>query len=98
MMTVAGFGSLLSERSARSTFPDLMGFRPGRVHGWRRVFAHTADIFFTRGIAKPETGEISSLSCEPCDGEEIVVSLFEVCALLYLSRVKRHRRAWEEEA
>jgi len=29
-MTVAGFGSLLSERSARSTFPELNDFRPGK--------------------------------------------------------------------
>jgi len=48
------------------------------VKGWRRVFAHTADIFFVRGIAKVETGEIASLSCEPCESEELVISLFEV--------------------
>jgi hypothetical protein len=30
--TVAGFGSLLSERSARTTFPDLRSFRPGKVN------------------------------------------------------------------
>ncbi len=67
-----------AERSARSTFPSLCNFRPGRVKGWRRVFAHTADIFFKRGIARPETGEISSLSCEPCAEGELVVSLFEI--------------------
>lgn len=78
LMTVAGFGSLLSERSARTTFPDLQNFRPGRLRGYRRVFAHTADIFFVRGIARPETGEISSLSCEQRAGSELVVSLFEV--------------------
>lgn len=39
-MTVAGFGSLLSETSARSTFPQLRNFRQGRLRGWRRVFAH----------------------------------------------------------
>ncbi|GLC37646.1 hypothetical protein PLESTB_000798000 [Pleodorina starrii] len=65
LMTVAGFGSLLSERSARYTFPNLVNFRTGWVQGWRRVFAHTADVFFVRGIARPETGEISSLSLEP---------------------------------
>lgn len=35
MMTVAGFGSLLSERSARTTFPNLQNFRIGRVKGGR---------------------------------------------------------------
>ena len=42
LMTVAGFGSLLSERSARSTFPELTNFRLATIAGWRRVFAHTA--------------------------------------------------------
>lgn len=36
-----------------------------QLHGYRRVFAHTADIFFVRGIARPGTREIASLSCEP---------------------------------
>jgi len=55
LISVCGFGSLLSERSARSTFPDLLNFRVARLNGFRRVFAHVAPIFFERGIAKPET-------------------------------------------
>lgn len=77
-MTVTGFGSLLSERSARTTFPDLQNFRAGRLYGYRRVFAHTADIFYARGIANVDTGEVSSLSCEPWPEGDLVVSLFEV--------------------
>jgi hypothetical protein len=49
-----------------------------QVSGFRRIFAHTASVFFVRGIARPETGEISSLSCEECAGEQIVVTLFEM--------------------
>ena len=49
--TILGFGSLLSEASSRTTFPDLTNFRLVRVRGWRRVFAHAAAIFFERGIA-----------------------------------------------
>ena len=78
LMTVAGFGSLLSKKSAMSTFPDLVNFRPGRLRGWRRIFTHTADIFFKRGIARPDTREIASLSCEPCPDADLVISLFEV--------------------
>lgn len=48
------------------------------MEGFRRVFVHTAPIFFERGIARPETGEISSLSCEEAPGHSIVVSVFEV--------------------
>jgi hypothetical protein len=43
------------ERSARTTFPDLQSFRAARLRGWRRVFAHTADVFWARGIARAET-------------------------------------------
>ncbi|KAF5737024.1 hypothetical protein HS088_TW14G01180 [Tripterygium wilfordii] len=67
-----------AERSARSTFPDLINFRVGRLNGFRRVFAHVAPIFFERGIAKPETKEISSLSVEPCQGERLIVTVFEI--------------------
>ena len=78
MMTIAGFGSLLSETSARSTFPELENFRLGRIDGFRRVFAHACAIFFDRGIARMETKEISSLSVEPNAESSIIVSLFEV--------------------
>lgn len=78
LVSVCGFGSLLSERSARSTFPDLINFRIAKLNGFRRVFAHAAPIFFERGIAKPETKEISSLSVEPCESETLVVTTFEI--------------------
>lgn len=50
-----------TERSARSTFPDLINFRVAKLSGFRRVFAHVAPIFFERGIARPETKVISSI-------------------------------------
>ncbi|WVZ20308.1 hypothetical protein V8G54_007630 [Vigna mungo] len=73
-----------AERSARSTFPDLANFRTAQLKSFRRVFAHVAPVFFERGIAKPETmvrfdnTEISSLSVEPCEGETLVVTVFEI--------------------
>eukprot|EP00897_Mesotaenium_endlicherianum_P009181 jgi/Mesen1/8291/ME000045S07743 len=80
LISIAGFGSLLSEKSARYTFPELVNFRLGRLSGFRRVFAHLAPIFFERGIANVETKEMSSLSVEPCEGESIIVSAFEIAA------------------
>ncbi|KAM7463113.1 hypothetical protein LguiA_031234 [Lonicera macranthoides] len=77
-VSICGFGSLLSEKSARSTFPNLINFRVGRLNGFQRVFAHAAPIFFERGIANPETKEISSLSVEPCEGEILMVTVFEI--------------------
>ncbi|KAG6585978.1 hypothetical protein SDJN03_18711, partial [Cucurbita argyrosperma subsp. sororia] len=74
-ISVCGFGSLLSERSARSTFPELINFRVARLNGFRRLFGNVAPVFFERGIAKPETKEISSLCAEPCEGETIIVTV-----------------------
>jgi len=77
-VTILGFGSLLSEKSARNTFPDLRSFRLGRVENYRRVFGHPASIFFERGIANVETKEMSSLCAEYCPGASIICSVFEV--------------------
>ena len=80
MFTVAGFGSLLSEKSARTTFPDLENFAVAQIRGYRRVFAHRAPIFYERGIANRETREESSLSCEPTGDPEstLTVTCFDV--------------------
>ncbi|KAL4556971.1 hypothetical protein LXL04_035141 [Taraxacum kok-saghyz] len=77
------------KRSARSTFPDLINFRVAKLNGFRRVFAHVAPIFFERGIAKPETKEISSLSVEPCEGESLIVIVFEIKKLEIPSFIER---------
>ncbi|XP_077218798.1 uncharacterized protein LOC143852989 isoform X2 [Tasmannia lanceolata] len=77
-LSICGFGSLLSERSARSTFPDLRNFRTAKLRGFRRIFCHVAPIFFDRGIANEETGEISSLSVEACEGETLIITVFEI--------------------
>jgi len=86
-VTILGLGSLLSERSSRTTFPDLSNFRLGRISSrYRRVFGHPASIFFQRGLADQETKEFSSLSAEeffPDDANTkyqggFICSVFEV--------------------
>ena len=77
-ITILGFGSLLSEKSSRTTFPTLKNFRLGRVPNHRRVFAHPASIFFHRNIANLDALEMSSLSCEYEEGHSFIVSVFEV--------------------
>jgi hypothetical protein len=75
---VLGFGSLLSETSARHTFPRLHDFHLVQVHDYRRVFTHPASIFFERGIANFETKEFSSLSTEKNEGSRFTASVFEI--------------------
>lgn len=78
-ITILGFGSLLSEQSSKTTFPELRNFRLGRVKNYRRVFGHPASIFFQRGIANLETKEMSSLSTEFVDAHPgFICSIFEV--------------------
>ena len=74
---VIGFGSLLSETSARSTFPTLTNFRPVRVEGYRRVFTHPTAIFFERGIADLDSKRMASLSIEKAPGHS-----FSGCAFV----------------
>lgn len=85
-VTILGLGSLLSERSSKTTFPDLMNFRLGRVSNrYRRVFDHPTSIFFQRGLTNMETNELASLSAEEIEPEcesgyrgGFVCSVFEV--------------------
>ncbi|KAI4338305.1 hypothetical protein L6164_016647 [Bauhinia variegata] len=77
-LSICGFGSLLSERSARSTFPELRNFTVARLTGFRRVFTAVGGFFFSCGIANGKTEEIAALSVEPCEGETIIVTVFEI--------------------
>jgi hypothetical protein len=45
----------LTEKSARSTFPNLQNFRVGVLRDLRRVFIHATPVFFDRGIANLDT-------------------------------------------
>jgi len=76
--SIGGFGSLLSERSAKSTFPNLHNFRLAKLKNWRRVFAHVGTVFFVLGIARPDTREMSGLSVEEYEGEELFISVFDI--------------------
>ncbi|CAJ1940954.1 unnamed protein product [Sphenostylis stenocarpa] len=77
-ISICGYGSLLSERSARSTFPSLVNFRIARITGFRRLFTSVGGFFFTQGVANIKTQEIAALSVEPCEGEIIIVVVFEI--------------------
>ena len=77
-ITILGFGSLLSETSARGTFPELRNFREVVVHGYKRTFQHPAFIFFDRGIADRSTECMSSLSAHPDPNGRFTLVAFEV--------------------
>ncbi|CAK4615801.1 unnamed protein product [Aphanomyces euteiches] len=79
MVKIIGYGSLLSDVSARSTFgAALSNFRLARVNNFRRVFALPGSIFFRHGIANMATKEIGGLMVEPSAGSSFIVSVFDI--------------------
>jgi hypothetical protein len=77
-ITMLAYGSLLSEASARLTFPALKDFRYVRVHGLRRVFAHPHLFLIQEGLV---TGmKMASLSAEYYTegASSFVVAAFDV--------------------
>lgn len=90
-ISICGYGSLLSEKSARSTFPDLTNFSIAKLTGFRRLFTVVGGFFFTRGIAKLKTEEVAALSAEPCEGETIIVTVFEIKKTEIPAFIKRER-------
>ncbi|WP_020682176.1 gamma-glutamylcyclotransferase family protein [Marinobacterium rhizophilum] len=97
MITVLGYGSLLSQRSALETVPSLTGFRRVRVPGYRRIFNKVGVVFFSRHGADPASLEIASCSTQAMPGSEIICSAFEVPEADFPALYEReHRFRWIE--
>lgn len=92
LVTLAGIGSLMSEVSARRTFPLLRNFRPGLIRGCVRVFNIVSISAISRGFANTATNEVAAVACRRlCDSQHdhangdsgrdrlLPVSLFEIC-------------------
>jgi hypothetical protein len=78
-VTILGYGALLSEPSARLTFPNLSDFRLVRVKHFRRIFRHPHVFLIQEGVVKPqETLRIASLSAEPAENRSFVAAAFSV--------------------
>lgn len=64
--TILAYGALLSESSARLTFPQLANFRLVRIRGYRRVFGHPHLFLISQNVvdlADPSL-RLASLSAE----------------------------------
>ena len=78
-VTILSYGALVSEQSARLTFPALTRFRHVRVKHMRRVFAHPHLFLLSQGLIDPSSNlELASLSAEHHQGASFVAVAFEV--------------------
>jgi hypothetical protein len=80
-VTILGYGALLSEESARLTFPCLSNFRFVKIQGMRRVFSHPHLFLIDQKLVDPlATSKLASLSVEFTSSQDIgfVAAAFEV--------------------
>lgn len=97
MISVVGYGSLLSEASARETVPTLQNYRLVRVPGRRRIFNKVGVVFFSRHGASEQTLEIASCSTQAHPAAEIVCCQFECSEEAFAALYEReHRFQWAE--
>ena len=95
MISVVGYGSLLSEQSARETVPNLHNFRLVTVQGYKRIFNKVGIVFLSRHGASPEALDIASCSTLPDDSVSIICSQFECSEEEYRALIEReHRFDW----
>lgn len=94
---MVGYGSLLSEQSARETVPNLENFRLVEVPGYRRIFNKVGVVFFSRHDVPRDSLEIASCSTEEAPESAMICSQFEVSEQDFLSLYEReHRFRWIE--
>lgn len=97
MISVVGYGSLLSEASARETVPALDNYRLVRVPGYRRVFDKVGVVFISRHGESPDSLELASCSTEADSSCEIIAAQFECSEQDFLQLYEReHRYRWIE--
>lgn len=96
IITVIGYGSLLSEQSAKASVPGLENFRLVRVANRRRVFCKVGIVFFQRyGLAQSDI-KIASLSTQTDTDNSLIASAFECSSEEFMQLYEReHRFKWE---
>ncbi|WP_415896587.1 gamma-glutamylcyclotransferase [Neptuniibacter sp. QD72_48] len=97
MISIVGYGSLLSEASARETIPGLTNFRIVTVPGYKRIFNKVGVVFISRHKADPDSLQLASCSTLPASDCEIICSQFDCTQEEYEALFEReHRFNWVE--
>lgn len=96
-LTIIGFGSLLSEASARRTTPGLANYRLVTVGGYRRIFNKVGIVFISKFGASPCDRTVSSCATRHDGTTRMICAAFEVPAAEFPALEEReHRYGWIE--
>lgn len=96
-LTIIGFGSLLSERSARSTTPSLTNYRLVTVPGYRRIFNKAGIVFVHRFGASPDDRAIASCATRHDGTTTLICCAFDIPAAEFAALDEReHRYRWAD--
>ncbi len=88
-ITIIGLGSLIDEKSARRSCPNLTHFRFAKISGYKRVF-NKADSFLMRKKGIPNNNKYACLSAMPDKAIDIMyVSTFYIPKSEWHSIVER---------
>lgn len=95
--TIIGFGSLLSEASARRTTPSLTNYRLVAVSGYRRIFNKTGIVFISKFGASPDDRALSSCATRRDGVTTITCCAFDIpkCEFPALDE-REHRYEWAD--
>lgn len=97
MITVFGFGSLLSKRSAQESIPNLQKFRLVTLPGYRRIFNKVGVVFFERYQVAQADREIASCATRFDGVTSLDCAAFECSEADFLTLYEReHRYRWIE--
>ncbi len=95
--TIIGFGSLLSEASARRTTPSLTNYRLVAVSGYRRIFNKTGIVFISTFGASPDDRALSSCATRYDGTTQLTCCAFDIPAAEFPALDEReHRYAWAD--
>lgn len=95
---VVGYGTLLSETSARSTSPSVANFRVVRVPGYVRVFSKVSPAWRRRTGGADDTA-IAVLAAREREGASFLGTTFDVEEDDFLALFEReHHYRWVEVA
>lgn len=96
-LTIIGFGSLLSEASARRTTPGLTNYRLVTVSGYRRIFNKTGLVFIAKFGASPDDRALSSCATRHDGVTNLICCAFDIPTEEFPALDEReHRYEWTD--